>query len=59
MFSYNNVYVLHTSMYIIKLLKLLLIHIFYHLWPAVIAKKSVEFLSKAESHCFETVIAYV
>ena len=40
-------------MYIIKLLKLSLIHIFYHLWPAVIAKKSVEFLSKQNLIAFK------
>ena len=46
-----NVYVLHTWMYIIKLLQLSPICIFYHLWPAVVAKKSLEFFSKAESLC--------
>ena len=26
--------------------------IFYYLWPAVVAKKSVEFISMMESYCF-------
>ena len=46
-------FVLHSQVYIIELLKLSPDHIFYYLWPAVVAKKSVEFFSNADSHVFK------